>query len=47
MSAPRAGSPAHAKSDEAVLLDTLLDWAPEEATRRRILLDNPAQLCGF
>jgi D-galactarolactone isomerase len=33
--------------DDAVLLDTLLDWAPDDATRRRILADNPAQLYGF
>jgi D-galactarolactone isomerase len=39
--------PGHRPRDEAVLLDTLLDWAPDEATRRRILVDNPAQLYGF
>jgi D-galactarolactone isomerase len=33
--------------DEAALLDLLLDWAPDEATRRRILVDNPAELYGF
>ena len=33
--------------DEADLLDLLLDWAPEEATRRKILVDNPAALYGF
>ena len=33
--------------DEADLLDLLLDWAPDEATRKRILVDNPAQLYGF
>jgi len=35
------------KPDDAVLLDLLLDWAPEEATRRRILVDNPAEVYGF
>ena len=30
--------------DDAMLLDLLLDWAPNEATRRRILVDNPAEL---
>jgi D-galactarolactone isomerase len=39
--------PGNAPQDEAVLLDTLLDWAPDEATRRRILVDNPAELYGF
>ena len=31
----------------AAMLDLLLDWAPDEATRRRILVDNPARLYGF
>lgn len=31
----------------AATLDLLLDWAPIEATRRRILVDNPARLYGF
>jgi D-galactarolactone isomerase len=29
------------------MLDLLLDWAPDEATRHRILVDNPARLYGF
>ena len=29
------------------MLDLLLDWAPVEATRQRILVDNPARLYGF
>ena len=33
--------------DDAVLLDLLLDWAPEETTRNRILQANPARLYGF
>jgi D-galactarolactone isomerase len=33
--------------DEADLLDLLLDWAPDEATRRKILVDNPAELYRF
>jgi len=33
--------------DDAALLDLLLDWAPDEAVRRKILVDNPAQLYGF
>lgn len=31
----------------AAMLDLLSDWAPIEATRRRILVDNPARLYGF
>jgi len=33
--------------DAAHLLDLLLDWAPDEATRNRILAGNPAELYGF
>ena len=33
--------------DDAHLLDRLLDWAPDESVRRRILVDNPAALYGF
>jgi len=33
--------------DEAMLLDRLLDWAPDERSRRLILADNPARLYGF
>lgn len=29
------------------LFNLLADWAPDEATRRRILVDNPARLYGF
>ena len=35
------------KPDDAVLFDLLADWAPDEATRHRILVDNPAMLYGF
>jgi D-galactarolactone isomerase len=35
------------KPDDAVLLDMLLDWAPDPAVRQRILVDNPAELYGF
>jgi D-galactarolactone isomerase len=35
------------KPDDAMLLDLLLDWAPDDATRRQILVDNPARLYGF
>jgi len=31
----------------AAMLDLLLDWAPDAATRTRILVDNPARLYGF
>jgi len=33
--------------DDALLFDLLAVWAPEEATRRRILVDNPEKLSGF
>jgi predicted TIM-barrel fold metal-dependent hydrolase len=33
--------------DDAALLDMLAAWAPEEATRHAILVENPARLYGF
>ena len=36
-----------AKPDDAALLDLLAEWAPAEAARHRILVDNPATLYGF
>jgi len=33
--------------DDAILLDLMLDWAPDEKTRNRILATNPAELYGF
>lgn len=33
--------------DDAGLLDLLAKWAPSEAARRRILVENPATLYGF
>ena len=33
--------------DNVDILDLLLDWVPGEATRERILVENPAQLYGF
>jgi predicted TIM-barrel fold metal-dependent hydrolase len=35
------------KPNDAILADLLLEWAPDEATRNRILVDNPATLYGF
>lgn len=35
------------RPDDAMLLDLLLDWAEDEATQKRILVDNPAELYGF
>lgn len=35
------------KPNDAVLFDLLTDWAPDEATRRRILVENPEALYGF
>ena len=33
--------------DDAILFDLLAQWAPDEAVRTRILVDNPAKLYGF
>lgn len=35
------------KPDDAILFDLMARWAPDERTRRRILVDNPATLYGF
>ena len=35
------------KPDDAILFDLLGTWVPDEATRTRILVDNPARLYGF
>ncbi|MDX9862600.1 MAG: amidohydrolase family protein [Rhodospirillales bacterium] len=42
---PHPGQPGH--PDEADLLDLLVEWVDSEATRHRILVDNPAELYGF
>jgi D-galactarolactone isomerase len=33
--------------DDAALLDLLFDWAPDEAVRHRILVENPEELYSF
>ena len=38
---------ASEKPDDAILFDLLTDWAPDERTRTRILVENPARLYGF
>jgi predicted TIM-barrel fold metal-dependent hydrolase len=35
------------KPDDAALFDLLSEWAPDDKTRHRILVDNPAKLYGF
>jgi D-galactarolactone isomerase len=35
------------KPDDALLFDLLTEWAPDEATRNRILVQNPEALYGF
>jgi predicted TIM-barrel fold metal-dependent hydrolase len=35
------------KPDDALLFDLLADWAPDEAVRHRILVQNPEALYGF
>jgi D-galactarolactone isomerase len=44
---PHPTEKADAKPDDAVLFDLLADWAPDEAIRNRILVDNPAALYRF
>jgi D-galactarolactone isomerase len=44
---PHPSAPKDNVPDDADLLDLLLDWAPDEASRRVILVDNPAGLYRF
>ena len=39
--------PPYKKPDDAVLFDLLAVWAPDDATRNRILVTNPEALYGF
>ena len=44
---PHPSAPKDNVPNDADLLDLLLDWAPDDATRKRILVDNPAELYGL
>jgi D-galactarolactone isomerase len=33
--------------DDADMLDLLLDWAPDNSIRKKVLVDNPSRLYGF
>jgi D-galactarolactone isomerase len=44
---PHPSAPKDKLPEDADLLDLLIEWAPGEESRRRILVDNPAQLYGF
>ena len=44
---PHPGLNEGNKPDDALLFDLLLTWAPDEATRTRILVQNPEALYGF
>lgn len=44
---PHPTSPGPQKPDDAKLFDLLLDWAPKDADRHRILVENPEHLYGF
>src|SRR5262245_42677760 len=44
---PHPGLPNDRKPNDALLFDLLSEWAPDEATRNRILVLNPETLYGF
>ena len=44
---PHPGLPDNNKPNDALLFDLLTEWAPDERTRQRILVDNPEALYGF
>ena len=44
---PHPSVPEEKRPSDEELLDLLLDWAPDESARRKMLVDNPAELYGF
>jgi predicted TIM-barrel fold metal-dependent hydrolase len=44
---PHPSEAVNKKPDDALLFDLLAVWAPDEAVRTRILVDNPVKLYGF
>jgi len=44
---PHPSAPRDSVPEDADLLDLLLDWAPDDAIRKKILVDNPAELYNF
>jgi predicted TIM-barrel fold metal-dependent hydrolase len=44
---PHVNMNERAMPNDGDLVDLLAQWVPDEATRRRILCDNPAALFGF
>lgn len=44
---PHPTSKLDGKPNDAALMSLLQEWAPDEALRNRILVDNPARLYGF
>ena len=44
---PHPGLPNNKKPNDALLFDLLSEWAANEVTRRRILVENPETLYGF
>jgi D-galactarolactone isomerase len=44
---PHTSAQGEQYPDDGNLLDLLLEWAPDDAVRRKILVDNPARLYGF
>ena len=44
---PHPSEPPDRKPNDAMLFDLLTQWVPDETTRQRILVENPARLYGF
>jgi D-galactarolactone isomerase len=44
---PHVSKPIDTQPDDRLLLDLMLEWAPDEAVRQLIFIDNPARLYGF
>ena len=44
---PHPTAKLNGKPDDAVLMNLLAVWAPDETVRNRILVENPEKLYGF
>jgi len=44
---PHPSAPADHRPDDADFLDLLLNWAPDDATRRKFQVNNPVELFGL
>lgn len=44
---PHTGVVGRPMPNDGDLVDLIADWIPDEATRHKVLVDNPTELYGF